>query len=189
MKTKPAIFIALIATSSLSFAGSGTSEHEHKNDHETKLESTTEEKKDAHSDGHSAHDGKNQEKEMLFTGLKTDAAQAVISFHEAINKGDSDRARSYLDDAIIIFEGGGVERSADEYASHHMLSDMAFLKNLTITSLEHQVKVDGNMAVSISRSKMQGVFKDKEIDMNSMETLVLKRVKDKWKIIHIHWSN
>ena len=136
-----------------------------------------------------AHEVQNQGSHELFTGLETDAAQAVIAFREAINKGDSDRARSYLDDAIIIFEGGGVERSADEYASHHMLSDMLFLKNLNITSLEHQVKVAGNMAVSISRSKMKGMFKDKEIDMSCMETLVLKRVKEKWKIIHIHWSN
>jgi len=70
-----------------------------------------------------------------------------------------------------------------------MLSDMSFLKELDIKTLEHQVKTDGNMAVSMSRSHMQGTFKGKEIDMKSMETMVLKKIDEQWKIIHIHWSN
>jgi hypothetical protein len=36
---------------------------------------------------------------------------------------------------------------------------------------------------------MQGAFKGKEIDIKSMETMVLKKVSEQWKIIHIHWSN
>ena len=170
MKTKPAIFIALLVTSSLSFAGGGTKELDHSNDQ-------------------NAHEIKNQESNELMKGLDSQAAKTVMAFHKAINSGNGKQAREYLDDAIVIFEGGGVERSADQYASHHMLSDMSFLKELDITTLEHQVKVDGNMAVSMSRSHMQGAFKGKEIDIKSMETMVLKKVSEQWKIIHIHWSN
>ncbi len=125
----------------------------------------------------------------LFNGLDSEAAKAVIAFHTAINSGNAEQARRLLDDAVIIFEGGGVERSADQYANHHMKSDMAFLNKMNITSEEHQVKIIGEMAISMSRSQIKGNYKDKVIDISSMETMVLRKNNNGWKIIHIHWSN
>jgi len=136
-----------------------------------------------------AHSNTSTERISLFTGLQSDAAKTVIQFHHAINKGDAKTARMLLDGAVMVFEGGGVERSADQYASHHMKSDINFLSQLKITIQERQVKTIGDMAVSISRSHMTGEYKGKMRDINSMETMVLKKVNGEWKIIHIHWSN
>lgn len=113
----------------------------------------------------------------------------MIAFHAAINAGDGAKARVLLDDAVLIFEGGSVERSADQYASHHMKSDMAFLQQMQITTLEHQVKVMGNAAVSMARSNIHGRYKGKDIDINSMETIILAKDNEQWHIVHIHWSN
>ena len=138
----------------------------------------------SHAQGGHSHD----KADPLKTGLDSDAAKAVIAFHTAINSGDTAKARALLDDAVLIFEGGGVERSGDQYANHHMKSDMAFMQQMKITRLEHQVKVIGNAAVSMSRSKIQGRYKNKDIDFNSMETMMLTKNDGRWRIVHIHWS-
>ena len=55
--------------------------------------------------------------------------------------------------------------------------------------LEHHIKVDGNTAVSMSRNHLKGSYKDKEIDSEGMETLLLMKKENRWEIVHIHWSN
>ena len=124
-----------------------------------------------------------------FSGLNSEAAQVVGNFHRALQSGEQSTARELLADNVLIFEGGGVERSANEYASSHMKADMEFLQEMQITTLEHHVKVTGNTAISMSTSTMQGHYKDKDLDIKSMETLVLSRIDGQWRIIHIHWSN
>ena len=118
-----------------------------------------------------------------------DAAKTVIAFHNALNSGNAQRARMLLDDSVVIYEGGGVERSADEYANHHLHADIEFMSKMQVTMLEHQVKTTADMAVSISRSKVQGKYHDKDIDIETMETIVLKKHDGNWRIMHIHWSN
>jgi ketosteroid isomerase-like protein len=124
-----------------------------------------------------------------FSGLDSEPAQLVTDFHRALQTGDAITVRKLLDEEVLIFEGGGVERSANEYASSHMQADMAFLKQMQIAILEHHVKVTGNTAISTSISTMQGHYKDKDINSKSMETLVLSRTDEQWRITHIHWSN
>ena len=70
-----------------------------------------------------------------------------------------------------------------------MLGDMTFLSALKLTTLEHQVKIFGDTAYSVSRTKMEGSFKEKVINQISVETLVLRRQENGWRIVHIHWSN
>lgn len=118
-----------------------------------------------------------------------DAAKTVVAFHHALNSGDAKQARILLDDSVVIYEGGGVERSAEEYANHHLHADIEFMSKMQVTLLEHQVKTMGDMAVSMSRSKVQGKYQNKDIDIETMETMVLKKHDGNWHIMHIHWSN
>jgi ketosteroid isomerase-like protein len=69
-----------------------------------------------------------------------------------------------------------------------MPGDMAFLKALKPSTLEHQVKVLGNVAYSVSKTHMTGRYRDKVIDQISVETMVLAKEDGTWRIIHIHWS-
>jgi ketosteroid isomerase-like protein len=128
-------------------------------------------------------------KSTMFTGLETSAGKTVLAFHKALETGDAQTARGLLADDVLILEGKGVERSAQEYASHHMLSDMKYLKAMTIESIEHHVTQFDVVAISISRSSVKGTYKDKNIDRIGNETIALKKHDDKWKITHIHWSN
>ncbi len=136
----------------------------------------------------SAHGDKTIEKSM-FKGTDTAAAKVVLAFHKALKTKDVALARAQLADDVAIFEGGRVERSAEEYAQHHMLSDMKYLAAMHSTPLEHQVQVFGDTAISISRSHTTGSYKDKKRDYQGMETMFLVKQQGEWKIKHIHWSH
>ena len=101
---------------------------------------------------------KSELKSSMFIGVDSMAAKVVKRFHHALRTSDKVTARQLLADEVQIFEGGGVERSADEYASHHMLSDMKYLAAVKNKTLEHNVKVMGNSAVSMSRSQTTGIY-------------------------------
>ena len=128
-------------------------------------------------------------KTPLNKGLDTPAAKVVLAFHEALETSNKELARAQLADDVTIYEGGRVERSADEYADHHMLSDMKYLAAMKSETLEHQVTVLGNTAISASRSHTTGSYKGKERDYEGMETMVLEKQNGEWKIKHIHWSH
>jgi len=125
----------------------------------------------------------------MFSGLETPAAKTVLAFHKALKTGDAETALSLLAEDVLILEGKGVERSAQQYASHHMISDMKYLKAMTIKPLEHHVTQHNDIAVSISRSSVKGTYKDKSLDRVGNETITLVSQNNEWKIVHIHWSN
>ena len=128
-------------------------------------------------------------KGWVFVNVDSEAAKAVSLFHASLKQGDAKGARKLLADDVVIFEGGIVERSADEYANHHMIADMKFLSAVNSELLEHQVYTNGDIAYSISRSKTQGKYKGKDIKSTGMESITLKNTDKGWKITHIHWSN
>lgn len=136
-----------------------------------------------------AHGNEKPATPALFVGESTAAAQAVKAFHQALRAGDAKAVRAMLADDVLIVEGNGVERSADEYASHHMLADMKFMAAVQVEALEHQTKVLGKVAYSVSRSQLTGDYKGKPVDVISKETLVLVDTGAGWKIVHVHWSH
>lgn len=123
------------------------------------------------------------------SGAETEAGKAITEFHKALKLGHNKKARYLLDDNVIIFEGGGVETSADEYANHHMLADMKYLAKIKTEVLTHRVNIVGDMAYSMSRTKSTGQIKGKYINSEGMESMVLQKKSGQWKIVHIHWSN
>ncbi len=133
-------------------------------------------------------DEKKQSTPDMFSGLQTDAAKAVIAFNNALKKGDVKTARQLLADDVLIFEGKSVERSAQQYANHHMLSDMKYLKAMTSKTIEHHVTQYDAVAFSISRSTVKGTYKDKNVDSQGNESMTLEKQNGEWKIKHIHWS-
>lgn len=137
-----------------------------------------------------AHSNEN-EKHRVYpkdSGAETGAGKAITAFHRAIKLGHKRKARSLLDDNITIFKGEYVENSADEYANNRMIDDMKYQAKVKTEVLTHSVNVIGDMAYSISHTKSTGQVSMKYINSESLETMVLKKNKNKWKIVHIHWS-
>jgi len=125
---------------------------------------------------------------VFLVNVQSPAGKVVSAFHQALESNDPKTARSLLADDVLIFEGG-VERSADEYANHHMVADMKYLAAVESKILEHRVITGDDLAASISRNKVTGKYKGKKVDYESLETMTLRRMEGQWKITHIHWSH
>ncbi len=115
-------------------------------------------------------------------------AQVVTAFHEALAAGDSARALALLAPEARILEGGGVETRA-EYASHHLGADMAFASAVPRERGALEVRVMGDVAWVTSDSRVQGTYREREIDARGSELAVLARHDGEWKIEAVSWTS
>lgn len=113
----------------------------------------------------------------------------VKSFHAALEQGDRDAALMQLSENVRIFEQGWVEQSRAEYASHHLDSDIGYAKAVKSAVSNVDVSADGALAVVMSQSTTKGTYDGKPVDSVGLETMVLRKTGDVWKIVHIHWSS
>jgi len=134
---------------------------------------------------HGAHDHGSQAVDVPRDG----PVFALNSFHAALNSGDEQTVMAVLSPDVLIFESGGAERSRAEYASHHMKSDMAFLAQMGQDEISQAASEQGDTAWIVTESRIYGRYNDKDIDIVSTETAVLKLGEDGWKIVHLHWSS
>lgn len=116
-------------------------------------------------------------------------AEIVDAFFAALKTGDLTQAESFLDPSVLIFEAGGAERSAQEYASGHMKGDSAFLKSATQRISSRAGDAVGDLAWVASEQRITGESKGKPVDILSTETMVLRKTAVGWRIVHIHWSS
>ncbi len=139
------------------------------------------------SDGH--HDG---DKALSAPGRAVDDGSpeaAVEAYGVALRAGDETVLRALLAPDVIIAEGGGAERSAEEYAGHHMPADMAFTAAVEFALKKRDVIAGDGLATVISESQIHGDYKGEKIHSRMMETMVLRRIDGRWRIVHIHWSS
>ena len=135
-----------------------------------------------------AHGDKEEKEDSKMVNVETDIGEAVAKLHSALQSGDESTIKSIMHETVLIFEGSGAERSLEEYASHHMKSDIKFLKSMAVKLLERNILIEGNVAVSSSRSKIKGTYKGKSFEKITVETLTLKKIDGIWKVIRVHWS-
>jgi len=119
----------------------------------------------------------------------SEAAKVVDAFHAALAGQDTDGAAGLLSDSALIFEGGYVERSKAEYASHHLGADAAYASAVPTSIVKRSGFASGDMAWIASETRTTGTYKDKAVDRLSTETMILKKEVSGWRILHIHWSS
>ena len=117
------------------------------------------------------------------------AALTVDAFHAALRKGDTRSAAALLASDVLIYEGGGIERTKAEYESHHLAADAAFTQAVPAVLTRRAGYAIGTMAWIASEGRTTGMYKDKPVDRVTAETMVLRRSGSDWKIVHIHWSS
>jgi uncharacterized membrane protein/ketosteroid isomerase-like protein len=125
-------------------------------------------------------------------GMATDLAApegTVEAFHAALKHGDGAAAMGLLDPEVVIYESGYVERSAAEYAGHHLAADMEFSHDMDTAYLDRRVEREGGIATVASETSTTGTFKGKDYEFRGTETVVLKQTEQGWRITHIHWSS
>ncbi len=149
---------------------------------------------DGHHDkpGATASSGGGQDSTSATTSVPVvegEPSEIVDAFATALRQGDKQTLERLMLPNIIIAEGGGTERSFTEYASHHMSSDMAFLRATSTRLLKRDALETGDLTTVISESEISGTYKDKAIHSRMVETMVLRRVLGGWRVAHIHWSS
>jgi hypothetical protein len=109
-------------------------------------------------------------------------------FHLAIIKADRAAGASALAADVQIFESGFVERSRDEYLSHHFDADAKFAKTVTRKVIRHSEQVAGTMALIIEETEPNGSYEGQPIKLIGTESAVLRLNGGNWQVVHIHWS-
>ena len=175
--------LTLLIASSLYSNGGESSKEEQNQDH------PAQEAEHDHGQKHSATEASS--KSCVTTNYQDCKAIGKIAdqLYEAMRSGDSDTVRTLLAPDVLIFESGNAETSLEEYAGHHMPSDMAFLSAMDKTLLSRQVTVGTEVAVISSTTRLSGFYRDAEQDIVSAETLVLHRTNGNWQVVHVHWSS
>lgn len=119
----------------------------------------------------------------------SEAESALDSFQAALAVGDKDAALARLAPEVVIFESGGAELSRDEYAHHHLEGDMEYLAATKTERIDRRSGSSGDLVWVLTRSKTTGTFRGKPVAMLGVESALLARSADGWRIVHLHWSS
>lgn len=121
--------------------------------------------------------------------MKPETPEATAdAFRAAMVAGDSSAVAALLADDVVILEGGKAE-SKNEYLSHHFHGDKRFLAAMSREPISRKVSTEGHAAWVASISRLHGNYRDRDIDLNSAELLVMRHGADGWQIAAIHWSS
>lgn len=116
------------------------------------------------------------------------AVATVESFHAALASGDTATVMRLLDMNVHILESGGLE-SREQYISGHMRADMAFASALPRQRDALHASVQGDVAWVVSTAISAGQYRDREVNSQSAELMVLRKQDGNWRIAAIHWSS
>ena len=117
------------------------------------------------------------------------AKQSLAQFHDALSKGDRDRALSFLAKDVVIYEAGHVERSREEYAHHHLQGDIEFAKTTTAKTLRQSERAGEDTVVIWQETETTGKAGGKPVHLLGTATAVLEKRDAGWSIVHLHWSS
>jgi ketosteroid isomerase-like protein len=127
------------------------------------------------------------------TKREGEAAKAAIAtverFERALADGDRTAALNTLSQDLVVFESGHAERSREEYAASHLDADIAFLKTAKTRLLSRITSAVGDTVAVLSETEIRSERDGKATTRASLETLLLRRTVDGWRITHIHWSS
>lgn len=118
-----------------------------------------------------------------------EAARVVDAFHAALESGDTDAALALLAEDVMVFEEGGAERTRDEYAAHHLGADASYAAASVSTMTRRLGATSGDTAWILTEGSTTGQAGNSATARLTVETMVLARASDGWRIKHIHWSS
>lgn len=116
-------------------------------------------------------------------------AEVVDAFHAALRNKDTAGALSLLDRGLVVYEFGAVDPTVEAYAFRHLPFDMD-LAVATQWKLEsRRVGGEGSERWVLSTYRVTGKQSDgTPIDQTTLETVILRRSGELFRIVHFHWS-
>ena len=117
-------------------------------------------------------------------------ADTVDGFHAALKRKDTASALSHLDRGLVVFEFGKMDATIEAYALSHLPGDID-MSAVTDWSLQaRRLGGGGDERWVLSTYRVTGMRPDgKPIDEVMLETAIVRRVADSFRIVHLHWSS
>jgi len=116
-------------------------------------------------------------------------ADAVDAFHAALRAKNTAGALSLLDRGLVVFEFGTVDPTVEAYALQHLPFDMDIAAATQWTLETRRVGGEGNERWVLSTYRVTGTQRDgTPIDLTTLETVILRRTGELFRIVHFHWS-
>lgn len=112
----------------------------------------------------------------------------VESFHAALATGDTAAALALLAPDAVILESGELEDRA-QYAAHHLSADIEFTRAVRSTRVVTRVVQDGTAGWVAAVTTARGTFRERPVDTQGAELMVLTHTARGWRIRAIHWSS
>lgn len=143
--------------------------------------------------GHTSDHGAKKEDHSAHSAAEHAAASSapakiVDAFAVALTSKDARLVKKLLADDVVIAESGGAERGFAEYEAAHMGADMMFMSGVKERLVKRDEYLSGDFAVVVSEKEVAGEVMTKPVSSRVMETMVLKKDGESWRIQHIHWS-
>ena len=116
-------------------------------------------------------------------------ADAVDAFHAALRNKDTAAALSLLDRGLVVYEFGVVDPTVEAYALQHLRFDIDVAAATRWALESRRVGGEGNERWVLSSYRVTGAQADgTPIDQITLETAILRRAGDSFRIVHLHWS-
>ena len=111
------------------------------------------------------------------------------AFDQAFMSKDLDRLSTFYHPDVTIFEGGGTNNGWADYRDHHIGPELKSFEQLRFEHSKIAVHLlSPTTAYVTSEYALKARVNDREVDSGGLETLVLVKVGDAWKIRHSHTS-
>lgn len=113
----------------------------------------------------------------------------AVRYRDALEKLDLAAFKALHHPKVLIFESGGMNVGWDDYEKSHLKPELDALKAFKFTRWESSSQVFGDTALVVAEMGYALDMKDaRHREAKGVATLVLRRAKDGWQVIHSHWS-
>jgi ketosteroid isomerase-like protein len=119
---------------------------------------------------------------------EADVAAAVKEFQTAMDTGDAATVMRYIADDALMMEGGTIENRM-QYEKDHLPADLDFAKGMTAKRMPVKQDVRGDVAWVRTSTEFTGTFQGQPLSLLGLETMVLTREAEGWRIRALHWSS
>ncbi|MEO7134629.1 MAG: DUF1775 domain-containing protein [Vicinamibacterales bacterium] len=113
------------------------------------------------------------------------------AYDAAFNAKDLDKLATFYHPDVTIYEGGGINNGWIDYRDHHLGPELKSFENLEFGHSNTKVTVlpGGQSAYATSEYAIKAKMGDRQLDSGGLETLVLVKDGNVWKIRHSHTSS
>lgn len=112
-------------------------------------------------------------------------------YDAAFNAKDLEKLAAFYHPDVTIYEGGGINNGWVDYRDRHLGPELKAFENLQFGHSNTKVTMlpGGQSAYVTSEYAIRAKMGERDLDSRGLETLVLVKTPDGWRIRHSHTSS